>query len=79
MAGSTVRTINIVGKEGRTYDMDKISESNTRSDSSKPFVAHIKLYNPLSKDKAIKSVIPEGVKIGSIWIARRDTSIGNDN
>ena len=76
---SNVRTINIVGKEGTTYDMDKIAESNTRSDSSKPFVAHIKLYNPLSKDAAIKSVVPSDVKIGSIWIARRDTSIGNDN
>jgi len=76
---STARTIKLIGKQSRTYDMDKMAESNTRSDSSKPFVAHIKLYNPLSKNAAIKSVIPEGIKIGSIWIARRDTTIGNDN
>lgn len=76
---TTPRTINIVGKEGKTYDMEKIAESNTRSDSSKPFVSHIKLYNPLSSDKAIKSVVPAGVKIGSIWIARLDPTIGMDN
>ena len=79
MAKQAVRTINIVGKDGKSYDIDKIAETNTRNDSSKPFVLHIKLYNPLSKDKAIKSVVPEDVKIGSIWIARRDTSVGNDN
>jgi len=66
MTTSKVRSINITSKDGRAYDIGKIAESNTRSDSSKPFVAHIKLYNPLSKDSAIKSVIPEGVKIGSI-------------
>jgi hypothetical protein len=63
---STPKVINIIGKEGKSYDIDKIAENNTRSDSSKPFVAHIKLYNPLSADKVIKSVIPEDVKIGSI-------------
>lgn len=75
---SNIRSINIKAKDGREYDMDAIAESNARTDSSKPFVAHIKLYNPLSKNKAMKSVIPEDVKIGSIWIARRDTTIGND-
>lgn len=78
MATKPVRSINIVGKEGRSYDLDKIAENNTRSDSTKPFVAHIKLYNPLSKDKAIKSVVPAGAKIGSIWIARPDRTIGLD-
>jgi hypothetical protein len=65
MGKKSVRSISIVAKEGKIYDIDKMSESNTRSDSSKPFVLHIKLYNPLSKNKAIKSVIPEDVKIGS--------------
>ena len=77
MVTKSVRSINIVGTEGRSYDMDKITESNTRNDSSKPFVLHIKLYNPLSADAAIKSVIPTDVKIGSIWVARKDSSIGN--
>lgn len=76
---STSRTINIIAKQSKSYDLDKIAESNTRSDSSKPFVAHIKLYNPLSKNSIIKSVVPEGIKIGAIWIARRDTSIGNED
>jgi hypothetical protein len=63
---STSRTINIIAKQSKSYDLDKIAESNTRSDSSKPFVAHIKLYNPLSKNSIIKSVVPEGIKIGAI-------------
>ena len=74
-----IRQINIEGKDDRIYDLDAIATNNTRNDSSKPFVAYIKLYNPLSKNKAIKSVIPEDVKIGSMWIARRDNSIGTDN
>ena len=30
MATKPVRSINIVGKEGRSYDLDKIAENNTR-------------------------------------------------
>jgi len=66
MTDKSIRSINITGTEGRSYDLNKIAESNTRNDSSKPFVLHIKLYNPLSADAAIKSVIPADVKIGSI-------------
>ena len=45
--------------------LDAIADSDTRTDSSKPFVAHIK-YNPSSTDKDIKSVVPLDLKIGSM-------------
>lgn len=73
------RRINIQGSDGKEYNLDQIAESNTRSDSTKPFVSYIKLYNPLSKNKAIKTVVPEDLKYGSIWIARRDDSIGTED
>lgn len=78
------RRIRITGADGSSvdlhvkkdvYDMDAIADSDTRTDSSKPFVAHIKLYNPSSTDKKIKSVLPEDLKIGSMWIARRDNNL----
>lgn len=72
----SVRSINITGTEGKSYNLDEIINSNNRNDSSKPFVLHIKQYNPLSKDKDIKSVIPKDVKIGSMWIARQNKTIG---
>lgn len=69
------RRINITGTAGKTYNMDAITSSNTRVDASKPMASYIKLYNPLSKDPSIKSVIPEDVKIGYMWIARKDTNL----
>ena len=72
------RRINITGKSGKVYDLDQIANTNTREDSDRPFVLHIKKYNPKSKDKALRSVIPDDVKIGSVWIARRDDNLGND-
>ena len=57
------------------YDLDAIADEDTRTDSSKPFVAHIKEYNPSSTDKNIKSVVPLDLKIGSMWIARRNNNL----
>lgn len=85
MSNGNPRKIKLTGADGSStvelhaekpgYDLDAIADSDTRTDSSKPFVAHIKLYNPSSTDKDIKSVVPLDLKIGSMWIARRDNNL----
>lgn len=70
-----IRRINIQGKKNKIYDLDKIGTSNTRNDETKPFVIYIKRYNPTSKIDSIKSPIPADVKIGSMWLARKDISL----
>lgn len=78
------RQIRLTGADGESvelrakkpgYDLDAIADSDTRTDSNKPFVAHIRSYNPNSTIKENRSVLPADLKIGSMWIARRDNTL----
>lgn len=84
MSNGNPRKIKLTGADGSTvdlhvkkpgYDLDAIADSDTRTDSSKPFVAHIRSYNPNSTIKENRSVLPADLKIGSMWIARRDNNL----
>ena len=65
LTGADTKSLDLLAKK-QGYDMDAIAETETRTDSSKPFVAHIRSYNPNSTIKENRSVLPADLKIGSM-------------
>lgn len=72
--GKKVISSNIIGTAGVTYDLDEI-ESNNRLNSEKSLVVQVWRYNPKSKDSLKKSPNPPNLKVGQIWLSKRDETI----
>ena len=68
-----VKTINLTGTPGKTYDLDKLADENIRTDGTKPLVVQIWEWNPNHPDKLHRlsnPTIPAPV-VGQIWLSKK--------
>lgn len=73
------KSINITGSAGKSYDLEQISTTNTRTDSSEELVVQIWYWNPngidsykedTDKYEAHKKPNPPTPVIGQIWLSK---------
>lgn len=73
------KSINITGSAGKSYDLEQISTTNTRTDSSEELVVQIWYWNPngidsykedTDKYESHKKPNPPEPVIGQIWLSK---------
>lgn len=72
-----VKSINLQGTSGQTYDMDKLVSSNTRTSSDESLVVQIWMWNP-NLTNSHKNPNPPAPSIGQIWLSKLVTTDSDD-
>jgi len=68
------KSLNLTGTSNKTYDLDNI-EAENRTNDSRDLVVQIHEYNPESSDPNKRSPNPKNLKIGQIWLSKRNRNI----
>lgn len=68
-----MRRINLTGKPGETYDLNKISSEDTRTNREEKLVVQVWEWNPkgIKGKEGSKFSNPPETEIGQIWLSKR--------
>ncbi len=62
--------VTISGTNGKSYNLDEITKSNTRTDGSAPLTVQIWYWNSEALDVDHRNPDPPNPVIGQIWLSR---------
>ena len=72
------KSINLTGTASKTYNLDKISEKDTRKSSDEALVVQIWYWNPnLPEENPHSKPNPSNPVIGQIWMSKLIDEITN--